>query len=96
MAPDPFSRQRRLAEVGDRGQERIEAHAGRVPAAPGARLELAYLFRAGVQTLELSPRVPLKQCPHGSVFRHSPARAAAEGAWRALCQLKEALGVAPR
>jgi hypothetical protein len=89
---DRFVRQRALAAVGDRGQQRlIDAsfaieHEHTVPAAT----ERHYLERAGAQHFRATegPRPPFA---HAAAFHHSMARDFGEGAWRALDQLKRAL-----
>ena len=94
---DRFARQRLLAAVGDRGQERI-AQATFVVAdgAPllAAETEHEYLTRAGAQRF-----APLSAAratfAHAAVFQHSAARDFAEGAWRALAQLKDSLELNP-
>jgi hypothetical protein len=89
---DRFVRQRTLAAVGDRGQQRLAdasfaiEHEHTVPAAT----ERHYLERAGVQHFNATegPRTPFA---HAQVFRHQVARDFAEGAWRALDQLQRVL-----
>jgi len=89
---DRFARQRLLAAVGDRGQERIAQATFVVGGAPplAAETEREYLTRAGAQRFQPAS-APRAQFAHAAVFRHSAARDFAEGAWRALAQLKDSL-----
>ncbi|HYJ09881.1 MAG TPA: hypothetical protein VEX18_12755 [Polyangiaceae bacterium] len=89
---DRFVRQRTLAAVGDRGQQRLAdasfaiEHEHTVPAAT----ERHYLERAGAQNFSATegPRAPFA---HAQAFRHQVARDFAEGAWRALDQIQRVL-----
>ena len=89
---DRYARQRLLAAVGDRGQERIATATFVVDGAQrlAAETEREYLTRAGAQHfVEASAaRAPFA---HAAVFRHAAAREFAEGAWRALAQLRTSL-----
>jgi len=89
---DPYARQRLLAAVGDRGQERIAARTYVVQssAAPAAEVERAYLGRAGAVRFAKKADEPVTFA-HGHVFKHARAREFAEGAWQALVQLRSAL-----
>lgn len=89
MSLDLYSRQRRLPEVGDAGQERLERAELDIEAGPAAASELTYLLRAGVGkaivTRRLAPKVPFAHSAH---FRFAPSRTLAEGAWRALRKIQ--------
>ena len=94
---DRYARQRLLAAVGDRGQERI-AQATFV-VADGAQHSVAatereYLTRAGAQRFA-PPSAARAPFVHAAVFRHAAARDFAEGAWRALAQLRTSLELTP-
>jgi hypothetical protein len=95
---DRYVRQRQLAAVGDGGQARI-AQATFVVASgePLARqIEREYLARAGVQHFAETPAsVPATEFAHAAVFRHAAARDFAQGAWRALAQLRSTLEPSP-
>jgi hypothetical protein len=86
-----FSRQQRLAEVGDVGQARLARAVLPVPTADGADVQRAYLEGAGA-----SVRTDLSQGPafvHASALRFDETRAVAAGAWRALTQIRTVLGL---
>jgi|GEM_PF-5013177 len=93
---DRFARQRLLAAVGDRGQERIARATFVVDGATSlaTETEREYLTRAGAE--RFAP-VSAVQAPfaHAAVFRHAAAREFAEGAWRALAQIKTSLELNP-
>ncbi|HEX6273388.1 MAG TPA: hypothetical protein VFZ53_10115 [Polyangiaceae bacterium] len=86
---DRYTRQRRLREIGDAGQARIEAAAVTIAGGPGALVELVYLHRAGVgrATLDALSRAPA--FPHAAAFRHPAATRHAAASWRALRTLVE-------
>ena len=90
---DRFSRQERLAEVGPRGQERIQRFAAVVRGTEGADVELAYLSGAGVGGLSARPEEPPLPFTHAGAFRFEAAREVGAGAWRALAELRRALGI---
>jgi len=89
---DPYARQRLLAAVGDRGQERIAARTYVVQSstAPAAEVERAYLGRAGAVYFAPKAHEPVAFV-HCNAFKHAAARGFAEGAWQALVQLRSAL-----
>ncbi len=88
---DRFARQRLLAAVGDRGQERIRAATYVVhAAAPASEVERAYLARAGAEHFAAAP-ASAPTFAHRAAFKHVAARDFAEGAWHALVQLRSAL-----
>ncbi len=91
---DRFARQRMLASVGDAGQARIAAATYRLGTDEANGVARDYLERAGGEHF-VSMVTPLEPFAHGDVFRHASARAVAEGAWRALGQLRAALEKAP-
>jgi hypothetical protein len=87
---DRYVRQRTLAAVGDAGQQRIEAatYATR-GTGDAATVERSYLERAGARHFSPAPELP--PFVHAAVFVSPAARDYAEGAWRALAQLRRAL-----
>ena len=89
---DRFARQRLLAAVGDRGQERIRAatYVVRAGTAPASEVERAYLARAGAERFAAAA-TPAPAFAHRATFKHAAARDFAEGAWHALVQLRSAL-----
>ena len=64
-----YSRQIRLAEVGEAGQERICRCAVEARGRDGALVELAYLERAGVGAVELRPLDTPVPFRHAGMFR---------------------------
>ena len=93
---DPFARQRLLSSVGDAGQERISAatYVASSLSPRAAEVEKTYLERAGATRFTTSAE-PSAAFSHAHAFRHTEARELAEGAWRALMQLKAALEHSP-
>ena len=89
---DRYARQRSLAAVGDRGQERIVAatYVASASCASASEVERAYLARAGAQRFAPASGRPAAFA-HAAAFKHAVARDFAEGAWRALVQLRDAL-----
>jgi hypothetical protein len=90
---DRFSRQLRLAEVGDHGQARISAAEFVVRGGDGAILESEYLHRAGAEKVTILPRSEPEPFVHQTHFRFVASRRVAAGAWRALGKLRKTLGV---
>lgn len=91
---DRYARQRLLATVGDRGQERIARTTFVVQSASplAAHVEREYLTRAGAQHVaEADTPALATEFAHAAAFRHPRARDFAEGAWRALAQLRSTL-----
>jgi hypothetical protein len=91
---DRYARQRLLATVGDRGQERIARATFVVQSVPpwAAHVEREYLTRAGAQHVAEGPASePPVEFAHAALFRHATTRDFAEGAWRALAQLRSTL-----
>jgi hypothetical protein len=91
---DRHARQRLLAAVGDAGQARIASASYRVARDAAAGVERDYLARAGAERFEPVTQ-PSEPFAHAAAFRHAVARDFAEGAWRALGQLRAALEKAP-
>jgi hypothetical protein len=86
-----YSRQIRLPEVGEAGQERIRRCVAEVRGRDGALVELSYLERAGVGAAELTLFPEPVPFAHAAAFRFDAARRVGAGAWRALGTLKRAL-----
>jgi hypothetical protein len=93
MTDDPsrYSRQRRLPEVGDAGQHRLERASLEARGRNGALVELAYLCRAGVNRVTLTPLEHPEPFVHAAAFRFDAPRAVGAGAWRALAQIRRVL-----
>ena len=85
---DRYLRQRRLPEVGDRGQAAIALSHFRVAPGDEAGTEREYLVRAG-GTVTIDPTLSPEPFIHAALFRHAAARRHAAGAWRALRKLTE-------
>ena len=86
MSSDPYDRQRRLAEVGAAGQERIARSEARLAAGPAAATALAYVVRAGVErgVITSGESAPF---PHAARFHFAAPGAVAAGAHAALRHL---------
>jgi hypothetical protein len=93
MDRDPWSRQRRLPEVGDHGQQRLASAALQVRGSDGAIIETEYLHRAGVERIEILPRANALPFAHEAHFRFFASRRIGAGAWRALEKIRRVLGV---
>ena len=93
---DRFSRQRRLPEVGPRGQERLASAELRIARHADVELELDYLARAGVTNASLDPAGAPLPFPWTDWFEHDAALAVARGAWCALSRIRRELGVGRR
>jgi len=91
-AEHPLTRQIRLAEVGLAGQARLSRAALCVRGRDGSLAEFVYLHRAGVERLTLQPNLPALPFEHATLFRHASTRRLGAGAWRALGQIRDALG----
>jgi hypothetical protein len=81
-----------LSAVGEQGQQRLAAA---TYAAPGgepfaAEIEAKYLERAGARHFVAASDAPAPFA-HAAVFQSAEARAFAEGAWRALRQIRNVL-----
>jgi hypothetical protein len=88
---DRYSRQRRLAQVGDAGQARLEDARFDVTAGPSALVEVAYLARAGARAVLVDRFLPRAPFAHAAHFRHAASRRLAAGSWRALQKLTATL-----
>jgi hypothetical protein len=86
---DRYTRQRRLREIGDAGQQRIESGAVTISGGPGAMLELVYLHRAGVGRVSVDALATPAPFPHAEHFRHPVARRHAAASFRALRTILE-------
>lgn len=91
---DRYTRQSRLAEVGDEGQARIRAARLSVGDGPEAWSEREYLERAGARVTTV-PGLEGASFAHATVFRHAASRRLGAGAWRALGALRELLPERP-
>jgi hypothetical protein len=93
---DRYARQRLLAALGDRGQERIARTTFVVSSEPSfaAEVEREYLIRAGAQQFA-APAAARTPFAHAAAFKHESAREFAEGAWHALAQLSRILEHSP-
>lgn len=89
---DRYARQRRLAEIGVAGQQRIASSSLEVRGSEGAIIETEYLYRAGVERVTLTPGLEPEPFPHAASFRFAASRRVAAGAWRALDKLRRAIG----
>lgn len=92
---DRYTRQRRLPEVGPRGQERLRQAQLSVAPHPDVDLELDYLARAGAGEARIEPAAPALAFPWTDWFEHAAALGVARGAWCALSRIKGELGLAP-
>jgi hypothetical protein len=90
LTVDRYTRQRRLAEVGDEGQARIAAARLSVGDSPEAWSEREYLERAGAGTVTTAGLAG-PPFAHAAVFRHPASRRLAAGSWRALAGLRRLL-----
>ncbi len=88
---DRYTRQRQLPEVGETGQQRIEALAVELP--PGSRAQVArvYLERAGVRELRHAANASDTPFRHAQYFRHEVAARVGGGTHFALTCLRRAL-----
>ena len=92
-AEHPLTRQIRLAEVGLEGQARLSRATLCVAGNEGSWAEFLYLHRAGIERLSLQPNLPAVSFEHASLFRHPSTRRLGAGAWRALGQIRNMLGL---
>ncbi len=88
---DRYARQQQLVAVGELGQARIVAATYQVgdDASVTSSVARQYLQRAGAGRFEPARDVP--EFVHAAELRHPAAREFAEGAWRALAQLRSVL-----
>lgn len=89
---DRYTRQRRLREIGDAGQERLLSANVTLAGGDAALVELIYLHRAGVGSVTLDALGAPRAFEHRGVFRHAAALRHASGAWRALRTVVELVG----
>lgn len=83
-----YGRQRRLAEIGEAGQARLEAAVVCLAAQGFAReIERSYLDRAGPRTGEDGLAIEVDPAILG--LRHEAAREVGEGALRALAAIRK-------
>ncbi len=90
---DRHSRQRRLAEVGAAGQERLDQADVVVPAHEGSDIAREYLERAGVASVVIEPDRGAPPFPFAAAFEFAQTRELAHGAWRALSAIRDVLGM---
>ena len=96
---DRYTRQRQLPEVGIDGQQRLQALHVRVPVGPSSMVEAEYLRRAGISIMPNDPEdtaslgVTAAPFVHAEHFHAPGPMSFARGAHRALCRIKEALGI---
>ena len=86
---DRYTRQRRLREIGDAGQQRLFASNVSIGGGPEAVVELIYLHRAGVGAVAIDGFAEARAFVHANLFRHAAARHHAAASWRALRTLVE-------
>jgi hypothetical protein len=91
---DRYTRQRRLAEVGDRGQARIAAAHYSVGASAEGWIEREYLERAGAGAVTSVAALEVAPFAHAGTFRHRASLRIAAGSWRALVALRRTLSEA--
>jgi hypothetical protein len=89
---DRYERQSRLREVGVTGQARIARSEARLGSGPAARVELAYLVRAGVERAAILG-ASARAFPHEAWFQFSGPQRVAQGASSALDHLLRCLEV---
>jgi hypothetical protein len=89
---DRYTRQRRLREIGEAGQQRLFSANVTLGGGEGQLVELVYLHRAGVGSVTLDALGVPRPFAHRAVFRHDASRRHASGAWRALCTVVELVG----
>ena len=92
---DRYTRQRRLKEIGDAGQERLFAAKVTLGGRAESVVELMYLERAGVGSVTIDSLAAPRAFPHAGLFHHPAARRHAAAAWRALRTIVEVTGAAP-
>src|SRR5688572_15890114 len=92
---DRYTRQRRLREIGDAGQARLERASVVVHGSEAAVLELLYLHRAGVGSVMIDAFAQPRAFVHQAAFEHAVARRHAAASWRALRTIVEIVGADP-
>jgi hypothetical protein len=93
MSGDRTCRQRRLPEIGERGQATIAQAELVVSGNDGAIIESEYLHRAGAERVTILPHAEPEPFAHEHAFRFVASRRIGAGAWRALAKLRRVLGV---
>ncbi len=86
MDDERYDRQRRLREIGARGQALIERSSATLPPGPGADVAMTYLRRAGVAQVTLAEGATTP-ASNASWLHFSGPRAVACGAFLALQHL---------
>jgi hypothetical protein len=89
---DRYTRQRRLREIGDAGQELLERASVVVGTDRAALVELVYLQRAGVGSVTMHSFAKPRAFVHEATFEQPAARRHAAASWRALRALVEIVG----
>jgi hypothetical protein len=89
---DRFTRQRQLPEVGMSGQQRLALARLRVRNDAAGAVEATYLQRAGTSVQHDSTSA-VPEFLHAGEFADPAARQFAEGAWRAVRQVRQVLGI---
>jgi hypothetical protein len=93
MNDDRYCRQRKLPEVGERGQAAIAGAELELRGDDGAIIESEYLHRAGAERVTILPGMEPDPFVHEGHFRFVASRRIGAGAWRALAKLRRTLGV---
>jgi hypothetical protein len=91
MPSDRYTRQRRLPEIGDAGQRRLEAAGAVVRGLDGADVELRYVTGAGLRNVVHDAGAEPLAFAHEAFFVFPSSRRVGAGAWRALCTLKRVI-----
>jgi len=89
-----FTRQERLAEVGEHGQTRLLNGQAQVPDDASGVLAALYLERAGVGTIARDA-AGARPFAHRAAFHHGAALELGAGAWHALSEILRLLGRDP-
>lgn len=87
---DRFSRQRRLTEVGEEGQQKLQGHSCCVALTPSGEIAAEYLSRSGV-VVTRAEGTPVPAFPFADTFLNLAPRQIAEGAWQALAEIRNCL-----
>lgn len=87
-----YGRQRRLPEVGERGQELLGAAVCRVASTPAGDVAREYLARAGVGGVVQAKAPTENAFPHAGVYRFAAPRQFGAGAYAALSEVLRVLG----
>lgn len=93
---DRYSRQRRLPEVGERGQLALDHARPVLPLHAGTQVEKEYLYRSGVVHFShCRDRIP-PRFAHADWFQFTAALHVAQGAASALSRIRAVLETAMR